>query len=208
MSLTPCPLSPDEPQGRGGPTNGYVGKVNTHAIEIRLERPGEEATAYHIVREAFGEERPALLLNEMRKSDAWRGLSFFAVSGGDPVAHVSYTRGWVDAPSRLVEVLILSPMSVLPAWQRKGIGTRLIHESLASLAETRPEPVVFLEGDPAFYSRCGFTAGAAHGFGRPSDRIPEPGFQCFLLPSYEASVCGRLVYPDVFWRLECVGLRA
>jgi putative acetyltransferase len=41
-------------------------------------------------------------------------------------------------------------------------------------------------------------------------RIPEPAFQAVLLPTYDAldpKPCGALVYPDVFWRHDCVGLR-
>lgn len=38
-------------------------------------------------------------------------------------------------------------------------------------------------------------------------RIPPAAFQATLLPAYEPWMRGALVYADVFWRLDCVGLR-
>lgn len=45
------------------------------------------------------------------------------------------------------------------------------------------------------------------GFTRPSPRIPEPAFQVRLLPSYDESVRGPLVYCEAFWATDTVGLR-
>lgn len=180
---------------------------NLRDVVVGREREGEEELARSIVAEAFGDDGTPRLLDRLRESSAWKGLSFLARVEGRAVAHVCYTRGWVNAPERLVEVLILSPMSVLPAWQRRGIGTTLIQQSLGELVTTRTEPVVFLEGNPAFYSKCGFVPALDHGFTRPSERIPPWAFQCSFLPSYKPSIEGALVYPDTFWELDSVGLR-
>ena len=174
-------------------------------IRIRLELPADISASQEVVAAAFGRRGEAVpnLLLDMRNSSAWRDLSFVAEVEGRIVGHVAYTRGWVDAPSQLVEVLILSPMSVHPDFQRQGVGRRLIGESIATLTT----PLVFLEGDPAYYSKLGFVSACALGFLRPSDRIPEPAFQVIRLAAYEPWMSGRLVYPDVFWRHDCVGLR-
>jgi putative acetyltransferase len=66
---------------------------------------------------------------------------------------------------------------------------------------------VFLEGDPRYYGPLGFAPAGAWGFTRPSVRIPEAAFQAVRLPAYDAGVTGALVYPDVFWRHDAVGLR-
>ncbi len=46
-----------------------------------------------------------------------------------------------------------------------------------------------------------------HDLERPSRRIPEPACQVRLLSRHEPWMTGRLVYPDVWWRLDLVGLR-
>lgn len=174
-------------------------------MTIRAERPGDEATIDAVHLAAFKDGKVPRLVRALRASDHWR-LSFVAEVDGRVAGHVSFTRGWVDAPRHLVEVAILSPLGVLPGLQRRGVGRALVAHGVAALAE-EGWPVVFLEGDPRYYSRLGWEAGGPHGFERPSVRIPEAAFQVIKLPSYEPSITGRLVYPEAFWREDCVGLR-
>jgi len=68
-------------------------------------------------------------------------------------------------------------------------------------------PVVFLEGSPEYYSRFGFTAGAEQGFRKPSLRIPDAAFQAIRLPASQPWMTGTLVYSEIFWRHDAVGLR-
>lgn len=173
---------------------------------VRTETPQDLESTREVVAAAFGDEPVADLLDGLRRSNAWRDLSFVAEEEGRVVGHVSFTRGWLDAPSRLVEVLVLSPLSVHPAAQGRGVGTLLVRRTL-ELLEARPEPLVFLEGSPAYYSRLGFRPGGPHGFTAPSTRIPPLAFQFVLLPSYEPWMTGALVYPDTFWEHDSVGLR-
>ena len=90
--------------------------------------------------------------------------------------------------------------------QRRGIGRALVAAGLQH-ESTRSVPVVFLEGDPGCYARLGFQPGGQHGLRRPSLRTPEAAFQVFLQPSHQPWMTGTLVYPEVFWRHDAVGLR-
>ncbi len=135
------------------------------------------------------------------------GLSMVATDDDqDVVGHVMFSAALLDAPRRLVEVQVLSPVAVLPAVQDRGIGTALVEAGLQIMLD-RSVPVVFLEGDPGYYSRLGFVAGAPLGFRKPSLRIPDPAFQALRLPTHEPWMTGTLVYPETFWRLDAVGLR-
>ena len=99
---------------------------------------------------------------------------------------------------------MLSPLSVAPARQRAGLGTRLVEAALAA-ARDRGEAYVLLEGSPEYYGGRGFEPALPRGFLRPSERIPGPAFQVAVLD--DRGLRGRLVYPDAFWRHDAVGLR-
>ena len=177
---------------------------------IRAEDPGdadEVVAVRRVVSSAFGGEHVAGLLDGLRESVAWLDLCFVAEDAGEIVGMVCYSRAWLDAPARLVEVLVLSPLAVRPEHQRTGLGTELVRDTMDRLSD-RDEPLVFLEGDPGYYSRLGFVAGEGLGFTSPSVRIPTPAFQVGSLPGYDPEqMTGALVYPDVFWRHDAVGLR-
>jgi putative acetyltransferase len=112
----------------------------------------------------------------------------------------------LDTPKRLISVQVLSPVGVVPACQRQGIGTTLIRRGIERMIE-RLVPLVFLEGPPAYYSRFGFQPAAEQGFRKPSLRIPDAAFQVLRLPAYEPWMTGTLVYAQAFWTNDAVGLR-
>lgn len=179
-------------------------------VTVRHEGAREAADVGHVVTEAFGKSTVGPLVDSLRASDAsdaWvDGLSFVAELDRTVVGHVLFTRSLLDAPRRLVDVLVLSPLAVLPAYQGRGIGSALVRHGLDQV-RSRPEPVVFLEGSPSFYPRFGFEPGGPLGFRRPSLRVPEAAFQVIRQPSYEPWMTGTLVYAEAFWRHDCVGLR-
>ena len=176
-------------------------------LRIREETRADHPAVRSVVLAAFACEPVADLLDALHESPRWvPPLSLVAEQDDEVVGHVSFTRGWVDAPRRLLDVLVLSPLSVLPDRQRTGVGSALVRAAL-ELAEEHGDPLVFLEGDPGYYGRFGFEPAAAHGFVRPSTRIPEPAFQVRRLATYETWMRGALVYPDVFWAFDSVGLR-
>ena len=178
-------------------------------LSVRPERPGEERRIRAVVEEAFaGAAVVGELVDALRRSPDWLpGLSFVAELDGGVVGHILFTRSLLDAPPRLVDVLVLSPLAVAPAHQGQGIGSALVRHGLRETRRLGGEPLVFLEGDPRLYGRFGFEPAEPLGFRRPSLRIPEPAFQVVRQPSWEPWMTGTLVYSRVFWDLDCVGLR-
>jgi putative acetyltransferase len=149
---------------------------------------------------------PALVDALRADSAAGAPISLVAVDDGLVVGHVMLSRCRLDAPRRIVDVLCLSPLGVLPDRHGRGIGSLLVAEALAE-ADRHGAPLVFLEGDPGFYSSRGFVRADTLGFRSPSLRIPPPAFQVAALSAYEPWMTGTFVYSDVFWALDCVGLR-
>jgi len=176
-------------------------------LEIRRQRAEDRPAVREVIVRAFGRTVVADLAEALLAARAGAdGLSYVAETGGRIVGHVQLSRSWVDAPQRLVDVLVLSPLSVRPEFQRRGIGGRLVHHAVAE-AERFGAPMVFLEGSPRYYGRLGFTRASERGFTAPSVRIPDAAFQVVTLPGYEPWMTGALVYAEEFWALDCVGLR-
>ncbi|CAN5571791.1 hypothetical protein BH24ACT13_BH24ACT13_07730 [soil metagenome] len=179
-------------------------------MNVRDERPGDESAVRELHVTAFAGDHGRVvagLVDVLRRSVTPQdGLSLVAERAGQIVGHVMFTRSLLDAPRRLVDVQVLSPVAVAPAHQRQGIGSALIWRGLHTMAE-RSVPVVFVEGPPGYYSRFGFVPGGEHGFCKPSLRIPDAAFQAVLLPAYEPWMSGTLVYAETFWQHDAVGLR-
>jgi putative acetyltransferase len=175
---------------------------------IRPYRAEDGAAVRAVVTAAFdgnghGPE-VAALADDLRATHA--RVELVAEQDDEVVGHVLLSRSWVDARRALVDVLVLSPLSVAPQSQGRGVGSALV---AAAIAEARRlgTPALFLEGDPGYYSRLGFEPATPRGFTRPSVRIPDPAFQVVVLDALEEWMRGALVYCEPFWTHDSVGLR-
>jgi putative acetyltransferase len=184
--------------------------VNSPGFRIRPQAPGalEREAVHAVVEAAFADVTVADLVEALQADEAGReGASLVAVDDDEGVlGHVQLSRSWLDAPSRLLEVLVLSPLAVVPHRQGQGIGGALVRAAIEA-ADELGGPLLFLEGSPRYYPRFGFVPGGPLGFIRPSVRIPEAAFQVVRLPGWEPWMTGQLVYSEVFWRFDAVGLR-
>jgi putative acetyltransferase len=183
--------------------------VGNGLVDVRVEAPGDWSAVQAVHLAAFGDHGQVVanLVDDLRHAVAQgEGLSLVAEERDEIVGHVMFSASLLDAPRRLVPVQVLSPVGVVPARQRQGVGTMLIRRGLELLNE-HDVPLVFLEGPPAYYSRLGFQAAGDQGFRKPSLRIPDAAFQVLRLPAYEPWMTGTLVYADAFWRHDAVGLR-
>lgn len=97
---------------------------------IRQEHPKDYEEIYTVVKSAFesagqadGNEQD--LVNDLRTGNAYiPELSLVAEDHGKIVGHIMFTKAEVGE----TVVLALAPLSVLPEYQRKGIGQSLIRE--------------------------------------------------------------------------------
>ena len=176
-------------------------------MSLRTEQARDHGAVEAVHLTAFGDHGGvvAQLVSALRRDDPG-ALSLVYEEADDVVGNVMFSRALLDAPRRLVAVQTLSPLAVAPQWQRRGIGGALVRAGLQQLDE-QGIPLVFLEGDPRYYSRFGFTPAGEQGFRKPSLRIPDGAFQVVKLSSYEPWMTGSLVYPNTFWEYDCVGLR-
>jgi putative acetyltransferase len=121
-------------------------------------------------------------------------LGFVAVDDGRVVGFAAFSRMAVVADEARVPALALGPLAVLPAFQRRGIGGRLIECGLAA-ANGRGVALVFVLGDAGFYGRFGFRAQTAAPFASP---YAGPHLMAQWLSSPRVSAGGRADYAPAF----------
>lgn len=140
-------------------------------IVVREERP-EDVPAIHKVNErAFGRIDEANIVDAVRDARAVV-LSLVAEHADKLVGHILFSPVSIDLPSGTREVVGLAPMAVVPELQRKGIGSRLVREGLATLKAAEHKGVVVL-GHPHYYPRFGFVPASRFGLRSAIDASGE-----------------------------------
>lgn len=162
-------------------------------MEIRESLTGEQGVIAELHRAAFGaEEGPELadlVVDLLSDPTAQPLLSLVAIDDGAVVGHVIFSHVIVEGSD--AGVSIMAPLAVAPDRQRSGIGTRLIEQGLAMLAE-QGKGIVLVYGDPAYYSRTGF--GADHNLKPPHElRYPREAWMAQeLQPGALATTVGTV----------------
>jgi len=124
---------------------------------IRFETPDDIEAITQVMLAAFtgkfsDNPNEHLIIKGLREAGAL-SLSLVAEADGKIIGHVAFSvvtingedQGWYG----------LSPISVQPALQKQGIGSKLIQKGLARIREMGTQGCV-LEGDPNYYNRFGF----------------------------------------------------
>jgi len=91
--------------------------------------------------------------------------------------------------------LQLSPLSVAPGQQRRGIGSALTREALRR-ADELGEPFVLLLGHPEYYPRLGFEPATPLGILAPRDY--GPAWMLARLSAWDPSLTGTVEFPPPF----------
>ena len=154
-----------------------------------------EQTAIRSVNEAaFGGSDEADLVDDLRHGGHVL-LSLVAECGQRLVGHIMFSRMWVETASTRIPAVALAPVAVLPEFQRKGIGGRLIEHGLA-LLKMQGEQIVIVLGHPAYYPRFGFSTAKAALLESP---FPREAFMALEISGAAlAGVRGRVIYPPPF----------
>jgi putative acetyltransferase len=179
-----------------------------HSERGLVVRPArDDDPVSEVIADAFHEEREKLtaLWADLAASDALHA-SLVAEENGEVVGHVALSHAWLDARRSLVDVWLLSPLSVVRREQGRGIGTRLLKEAVAT-ARASGTPLLFLEGDPGYYGSRGFEPARPLGFLPATWRTPGPAFQVVRFETHEEWMTGQMIYRELWWRHDAAGLR-
>jgi predicted N-acetyltransferase YhbS len=131
-------------------------------IIIRPESPSDFKETELLTREAFWDVyKPGcdehLILNKMRSVPAFvPELDFVAVYNNKIIGNIVYTKAKVvNEYNQEHEVLCMGPLCVLPSYQKKGVGSKLMEHSTLRAKELGYRAVIIF-GNPNYYRRFGF----------------------------------------------------
>jgi putative acetyltransferase len=167
----------------------------TVAVRPATDDDSEAIRAVHLA--AFPTSAEADLVDRLRR-DHDSEISLVAEQAGEIVGHVVLSRMSASAGGRAFRALGLGPVAVLPGAQGSGVGAELIRSALA-IAAALAEEVVFVLGEPDYYSRFGFSAESAAPFDSP---YAGPYFMAlWLRPGPAAPAPGSAAYAPAFGAL-------
>jgi putative acetyltransferase len=155
---------------------------------IRDARPDDLDEIVAVTEAAFGPtaEKAIRIVREVEPA-----VSLVWEEEGEIRGHTMLSRMRMDE----LRPLQLSPVSVDPWHQRKGIGSGLVREALAR-ADALHEPFVLLLGHPSYYPRFGFEPATPHGILAPGDF--GDAWMLARLSAWDASLTGRVEFPPPF----------
>ena len=162
-------------------------------IVIRNEIESDIKAISEITKAAFdtlpiSNHTEQFIIDALRDANALT-ISLVAVAGEKVVGHIAFSPVTISDGS--LGWYGLGPISVLPEFQRQGIGKSLIREGLSSLKSLGAKGCV-LVGDPGYYERSGFRS--------PPDMVIEgvPQENVLVLAFDENKACGVVTFHEGF----------
>ena len=181
--------------------------MTDNAIEIKEGTEVDLPDVIEVERLAFGEDDEAILVkNILQDPTAQPTISLLAYFQGQPVGHILYSKASIEGHEDL-SAYILAPLAVVPAFQRKGIGKKLMEAGDILLVE-KDTDLVFVLGHPSYYPKNGFINDAgSHGFPAPY-HIPSANADAWMYKTIKdanrkcfgsVKCCEALAKP-AYWR--------
>lgn len=163
---------------------------DSHLLIIRREMPDDVAAIRLVNERAFGRPAEANLVDALR-AHGKATLSLVAEQAAQIVGHILFSPVTLEADGRAVAAVGLAPMAVLPEWQGRGIGSRLVEAGLAECRAAGHARAVVL-GHPEFYPRFGFIPASRYGLRSEYD-VRDEVFMAMELRDGTLQGCAGLV---------------
>lgn len=129
---------------------------------IRLEEEKDYFETENLTREAFWNVYREgcfehLIIHNLRKDKSFvKELDYCIEIDNKIIANIVYAKGKLKLENGDIrEILIFGPVSVLPEYQKKGYGEKLINYTIEKAKELGFDAIVIM-GNPNYYKKLGF----------------------------------------------------
>lgn len=164
-------------------------------IEIRSEKPADFDEIFRVNEMAFGRTNEADLVNRLRI--AVPHISLVAVENDEIAGHIFFSPLTFAPENEKIKAFGLAPMAVLPEFQNKKIGSRLVECGLEECRKSNIE-AVFVLGHSKYYPRFGFEKAVNKNF-KSEYKVPDEVFMVLeIVPNSLDSLSGTVKYHSVF----------
>ena len=165
-------------------------------IGVETEDDIEPITRLHIT--AFNGDSEAKLVEKLRKTPKHiPNLSLVAKYKKRIIGHILFYPIKIQTKRNKVDSLALAPISVLPSFQHKGVGGRLIKEGLEAAQKLGFKSAIVI-GHSEYYPKFGFRKASEYGIVAPFD-VPDINFFAIELAKNGLKNCsGTVEYPREF----------
>jgi putative acetyltransferase len=146
-------------------------------ISIRHEVESDYREVEELTREAFwnlyvpGCDEHYLVHKMRSHPDFIPELDFIATVENKIVGNIMYTKSHLVDETDNIKITTFGPISVLPAYQRQGIGSALISHSKQIAIEMGYKAIV-IEGHPQNYCKHGFKSSKDYGISDAEGKFP------------------------------------
>ncbi|WP_020526206.1 GNAT family N-acetyltransferase [Flexithrix dorotheae] len=173
-------------------------------VFLRQENPEDHSAVFRLIEKAFSHEKISdhqeqYLVERLRKSKAFiPELSIVATFNNQIVGHILLTKIKIKNTRGKFDSLALAPVSVLPEFQNRGIGGKLISHAHEAAKKLGFQSVILL-GHQDYYPRFGYKRADEFGIDLPFD-VPKANCMSIeLVENALGNVNGIVEYPQEFY---------
>ncbi|UCD33328.1 MAG: N-acetyltransferase [Desulfobacterales bacterium] len=131
-----------------------------------------------------------IAVNLLKDDHPVKTISLVAIEDNKIVGHIAFSPVFLASTDEHFGY-ILSPLAVSPQFQKNQIGSTLVRYGLENIAN-KDSLIVFVYGDPQYYSRFGFKTDLALNFKPPYTLQFPQGWQAIKLNSAGFPEGGKL----------------
>ena len=167
-------------------------------VEIRQENKNDYEEVYHVIKTAFetaehsnGNEQD--LVVALRNSNRFiPELSLVAVQDNKIIGYILFTKIVIGE----YEELALAPLGILPKYQKRRIGTKLIEEG-HKIAKNLGYHYSIVLGSDKYYPNFGYIPASQYGIIAPFE-VPDENFMAIKLNATNKEITGVAKYAKEF----------